>query len=160
MLPKPTAHLSIASMYHSSVAKSTTILFSHTNVTTKPKLVSGNTGSVTTRSSPLSINSFSGLSKFPLVAFSNATGFLMYNVLDDDVMLGALRRNSPSHNCCSIALSVVVEGKERWCVCVVQTGHVDFCSYTNVWEWIPSEPMYIMSATQTENGFKRVLCTN
>ena len=56
---------------------------------TNPKLVSGNTGSVTTSSSPLDINSLNGLSKFTLVAFSNATGFLMYSVLTEEVTLGA-----------------------------------------------------------------------
>jgi len=105
-----------------------TLLVFHTNVTTSPKLVSGNTGSVTTNSSPLAINSFSGLSKLTLVAFSNATGFLIYSVFDDEVMLGAFRRNSPSHNCCNRELRVVSEGKDRRWVCAVQTGQVAFCS--------------------------------
>ena len=58
-------------------------------------------------SSPLLINSFNGLSKFPLVAFSNAAGFLIYSVLEDDVTLGDFKRNSPSQSCCNRAFRVV-----------------------------------------------------
>ncbi len=69
---------------------------SYSNVNTNCKLVSWKTGSVMVNSSPLLINSFNGLSKFPLVAFSNAAGFLIYSVLEDDVTLGDFKRNSPS----------------------------------------------------------------
>merc|ERR1712071_708139 len=52
----------------------------------------------------------------------------MYKVFVDEVILGALKRNSPSHSCWITELSVVVDGRDRRWVCVVQTGQVDFCS--------------------------------
>lgn len=42
-----------------------------------------------------------------------ATGFLMYSVFDAEVILGAFKRNSPSHSCCSNVLSVVLDGRVK-----------------------------------------------
>jgi len=83
------------------------------NVATKPKLVSGNTASVITNSLPLSTKSCKGLSKFPLVAFSSATGFLMHNVLEDEVIA-----NRIWHHIIAAKgyWGLVVGGGLTWCV--------------------------------------------
>ena len=65
-----------------------------------------------TSSSPLVITSLKGLSKFTRVAFSNATGFLMYSVLAPEVMLGALRWKS-LQSCCSYKFSVIINGTDK-----------------------------------------------
>ena len=63
------------------------------------KLMLTNIGSVMAISSPEIMSSDRGLSKFGLVAFSNAGGFCIYNVLEVVVILGDLSRKLPSRSC-------------------------------------------------------------